>query len=277
MPTQFSPDIMQQFEQAHSLLELLDPQGPPRALIVPGTPEPRGWVIVFPSSFNPPTTAHLALLHQAQQFANQKDLSAYTYAAMSRQIIDKECVQRPLLLDRLVLLENVLRRHAPSTAIMLFNRGLYVEQAKALHSSFPQVTKLTFLVGFDKIVQIFDPRYYANRDVALIDLFSRADILVAPRGEAGADELNQLLRAPENRSFARHVHALPLDPVYRAVSSSSIRHDPITHYEEVPGEVQQFIQETHTYDLPHQQADSEGPDLYEERVKSLEAVFGRVI
>ncbi|MEO6891297.1 MAG: hypothetical protein ABI456_17465, partial [Ktedonobacteraceae bacterium] len=150
----------------------------------------------------------------------------------------------------------------------------YVEQAKALHSSFPQVTKLTFLVGFDKIVQIFDPRYYANRDAALIDLFTRADILVAPRGEAGTDELSQLLHAPENRGFAHHVHALPLDPAYRAVSSSSIRRDPIAHYEEVPGEVQRFIQETHAYDLPHQQASSGEPDLYEERVKSLETVFG---
>ncbi|MDQ2714278.1 MAG: hypothetical protein M3Z08_05165 [Chloroflexota bacterium] len=277
MPTQFSPDTMQQFQQAHILLEQLDPQGPPSALIMPGAPEPRGWVIVFPSSFNPPTTAHLALLHQAQQFANQKGRSAYIYAAMSRQIIDKERVQRPLLLDRLVLLENVLRCHASGTAIMLFNRGLYVEQAKALHTSFPQVTKLTFLVGFDKIVQIFDPRYYANRDAALIDLFTHADILVAPRGEAGTDELSQLLRAPENRGFARHVHALPLDPAYRAVSSSSIRRDPSTHHEEVPGEVQQFIEETHAYDLPHQQAGSREPDLYEERVKSLETMLGQVM
>ncbi len=50
-------------------LNQLQPEAEPRAYIVPGAPEPRGGVIVFPGSFNPPTTAHIALLKQAREFA----------------------------------------------------------------------------------------------------------------------------------------------------------------------------------------------------------------
>ena len=174
---------------------------------------------MFPGSFNPPTLAHLALLKQAWQFARVHG-PMHIYAALSTHITDKERVQRPLLLDRITLLETVLRNHVRHTGIILFNRGLYVEQAEAVHSAFPQVSNLYFLIGFDKIVQIFDPRYYKDRDQALHELFELADFLVAPRGEAGPEELSMLLDRPENRQYAGHVHALPLSATYRYISST---------------------------------------------------------
>ena len=46
----------------------------------------------------------------------------------------------------------------------------------------PALERLVFLVGFDKIVQIFDPRYYDDREDALRQLFSVASFAVAPAG-----------------------------------------------------------------------------------------------
>ena len=157
---------LQRFKRIQVLLDQLDPQAPSQALVVPGSPMPEGKIIVFPGSFNPPTIAHLALLKQAWQFARIHG-PMHVYAALSTHITDKERVQRPLLLDRITLLETVLRNHVRHTGILLFNRGLYVEQAAALHTTFPQVSDLYFLIGFDKIVQIFDQRYYTDRDQAL--------------------------------------------------------------------------------------------------------------
>jgi nicotinamide-nucleotide adenylyltransferase len=267
-----SSSTIQRFKRVQTLLEQLDPQASPLALVVPGSPTPEGKIIVFPGSFNPPTTAHLALLKQAWQFAREHG-PMNVYAAISKYTTDKERVQRPLLLDRIILLETLLRRHVRHTGIMLFNRGLYVEQAEAVHSAFPQVTKLYFLVGFDKIVQIFDPRYYKDRDLALHELFALAEFLVAPRGEAGSAALTGLVNQPENRRFAGHIHALPLSAAYRDISSTRIRQSPTAYEQEVPPEVLRFIRETHAYESPLELADGSKIDYYGERMQAIEAAL----
>jgi hypothetical protein len=192
------------------------------------------------------------------------------YAAISRHIVDKEAVQRPSLLDRIMLLDNVLRHHLRHTGIMLLNRGLYVEQAQGIRTCFPRVTKLYFLIGFDKIVQILDPHYYKDRDAALRELFALAELLVAPRGNAGQEELKNLLSKPENSQFARYIHPLPFSTAYRDFSSTRIRQNPEAHLQDVPPEVRRFIQETHVYDQPERMPDGSQVDYYGERMRALE-------
>jgi nicotinamide-nucleotide adenylyltransferase len=269
----FSPDDIHRFRVIQRLLDKLDPEAQPQACIVPGAPEPVGIIIVFPGSFNPPTTAHLAMLKQAQQF-EQLHEAGKVYAAVSKHTTDKEHVERPLLVDRLALLEVVLQRHTPGVGIMLFNRGLYVEQAEGMRAAFPAVTRLLFLVGFDKIVQIFDPHYYTDRDTALGELFALAEILVAPRKDAGEDALRALLDKPENRQFARFVHLLPLDASYRQVSSTHIRQDFAGHQQDVPPEVERFIEETGAYAPPVRSPDGTQRDVYGERIAAINDLLG---
>jgi nicotinamide-nucleotide adenylyltransferase len=269
---QFSSYTIQRFKRIQSLLDQLDPQGPPQALVVPGSPSPEGKIIVFPGSFNPPTLAHVALLKQAWQFARVHG-SMHIYAALSTHITDKESVQRPLLLDRINLLETVLRKHVRHTGIMLFNRGLYVEQAEAVYKAFSQVSKLFFLIGIDKIVQVFDPRYYKDRDVSLKELFGMAEFLVAPRGKAGADAISTLLDRPENRRYSEHVHMLPLSAAYRDISSTRIRQVFSAHEQDMPTEVQRFIRETHAYESPLELQDGTMIDQYGDRMQAIESAL----
>ncbi|WP_052888383.1 hypothetical protein [Thermogemmatispora carboxidivorans] len=264
---QIAVELQEQYRALQALLEQLDPHEPSTALVVPPSPTPRGHIIVFPASFNPPTTAHLALLHQVQE---QSGADVLVYAALSKQIVDKEHVERPTLLDRLVLLQQLLQHKLPGVGLLLFNRGLYVEQAEAVHRSFPEVSRLTFLVGFDKIIQIFDPRYYRDRDAALHQLFRLAHLLVAPRGSNGEEELRALLAQPENRQFAGAVQALPFDPSYRDISSTRVRQNPAAHARDVPREVWHFIEETHAYEAP---AAPDRPDPYEEHLRAVAAVL----
>jgi nicotinamide-nucleotide adenylyltransferase len=269
-------------KQIQTLLEQLDPAAPPQALIVPGSPIPRGTIIVFPGSFNPPTTAHLALMKQARHFTQLQTLAEgkrgliLLYAAMSKHIVDKESVARPLLLDRIMLLATLLHRRLPHTGILLFNRGLYVEQAEAVRSSFRRVTRLFFLIGFDKIVQILDPHYYDDRDTALHDLFALAELLVAPRGDAGPEALAKLLQQPENQPFARYIHALPFSPAYREVSSTQVREHSGAYRHEIPQEVQRFMQKTRAYAPPLRLPDGAEIDYYGEREKVLKALLKNV-
>ena len=281
-PIHISMQTIHRLKRIQELLEQLDPQAPPQALIVPGSPVPRGTIIVFPGSFNPPTTAHLALMKQArnvarfQAWSTGKPEIVHLYAALSKHIVDKETVERPLLLDRILLLDNLLRRRFPHAGTLLFNRGLYVEQAQAVHTSFPQVRRLLFLVGFDKIVQILDPHYYEDRETALHDLFALAELLVAPRGDGGEQSLDELLQQPENRPFARYIHVLPFDPAYRKVSSTQVRQHINTHRGGIPHEVRRFMRETRAYDPPLRLPDGTEIDFYAERVKLLEMLLRNV-
>ena len=275
-----STQTIHRLKRMQELLEQLDPDAPPQALVAPGSPLPRGEIIVFPGSFNPPTTAHLALLKQARHFARLEAIrgrgSMQIYTALSKHIVDKETVERPLLLDRILLLDNLLRWRFPHAGILLFNRGLYVEQAQAVRTAFPQVRRLLFLMGFDKIVQILDPHYYEDRAAALHDLFALAELLVAPRGDEGEHSLDELLQRPENQPFARYIHALPFDPAYREISSTQVRQHASMHQHEIPHEVRSFMRETRAYAPPLRLPDGTEIDFYAERVKLLEKLLRNV-
>ena len=276
----FSRRTIHRFQQIQMLLDQLHPEEQPKALIVPKSPTPHGEIIVFPGSFNPPTIAHLALMKQAQQFALQRkrqegkdNRTVRLFAAMSKLTVDKEHVERPLLLDRIVLLDDLLKRRLPHTGVMLFNRGLYVEQAEAVHTCFPKVRRLYFLIGYDKIVQILDPHYYTNRDAALRDLFALAELLVAPRADFGPQALAELLQQPDNQPFARYIHSLPFSDAYRNVSSTRIRQHLGAYVHNVPYEVRRFMRKTRAYAPPLRLADGTEVDFYGERVKALQALL----
>ncbi len=147
------------------------------------------------------------------------------------------------------------------------NQGLYVDQAAALRRLCPRLERLVFVVGFDKIVQIFDPRYYQHRDAALDALFAQAELAVAPRDDATGADLDRLLSQPENRRYAPRIRLLALDPQLASISSTRIRAaiascTGIEHL--VPEVVREFIRATSCYAAP----DGAGP--YGARVQALE-------
>jgi hypothetical protein len=101
------------------------------------------------------------------------------------------------------------------------SHGLYAEQADAAMRAFANA-EIAFLVGSDKVLQIFDSRWYADRDAALERLFARACLVVAPRSDQD-DALRDVLRAPENRRFAGRVDVLRLHPAVSDLSSTRVR------------------------------------------------------
>lgn len=173
-------------------------------------------IVALSGSFNPLTTAHIGLVETA--LANNYDAAVWLLPAAS---IDKERVSRAALVDRLAQMRvytQTMRRHS----LALVNRGLYYEQARLLHQLFRDA-EIALLVGFDKVPQIFDARYYHDRDAALRALFLHARLLVAPRGATGEAELAHLLARPENAPFAPSVTFLPTPPELAEESSTAAR------------------------------------------------------
>ena len=173
---------------------------------------------VFAGSFNPLTRAHVTLVNAALRSA-RLDVVIWACAAIS---VDKERVERAALVDRLAQMRAFVAGRRRDT-VALLNRGLYVDEARTIRTLLAPAAELTLLVGYDKIVQIFDPKYYEDRDAALRELFALARLLVAPREDADAETLAALLAQPENRPFAAHVSYLDAPRAWLRDSSTEAR------------------------------------------------------
>lgn len=242
------------------------------------TPAPRAAdaasLLILTGSYNPPTSAHLALAEAGLQAIPQASL----LLALGTTIINKEQTERAALLDRLVLLDQIARRIG-QMGVFLTNQGLYVEQAKAARAAFPRASEIAFVVGFDKIEQIFDPRYYQHRDAALRELFALARFLVAPRANHEAADVAALLSRPGNHQFQGFVRVLPFAADYREVSSSQIRAAfqaapaglaPAPLAALLPPEALTFASETGCYSPPELTADGELVDRYGLRIALID-------
>lgn len=169
------------------------------------------------SSMNPLTRAHVALA-DAARVAGRLDALCWVATTVT---IDKEHVERATLADRLV--EAQVYAEATGDGLLLLKGGLYVDQARAAHQLLAPGAEVALIVGFDKIVQIFDSRYYTDRDEALRELCAEAELLVAPRQGYTEADLQTLLARPENRPFAERVRYCALPERYQSDSSTEAR------------------------------------------------------
>ena len=234
-------------------------------------------VAVVAGSFNPVTYAHLSLCDGALQ---QPNIDAVWFL-LAIHTVDKEEVTGACLEDRLCMLET-LTQSRPNVGVVLCNRGLYVDQAEALHRAIVAPGReLVFVVGYDKIQQILDPRYYTDRKASLDRLFSLARFLVAERGTHGTQALDSLLDQKENHVYRERIAALTTLPAYHdpALSSTSVR----TAYAQgsgsaagatsVPGLVQDFIAATGVYTAPVMLPSGEKIDCYALRLRIGDALL----
>lgn len=263
-------DLKQLFA-LRAVLENLDLSPPPtvRSLFPQPVP-PLRRVGILCGSFNPLTLAHTELAERACA-ALQLDRVFFTLAKVT---VDKERVTGLGLEDRLLLLSLYAHRH-DGIGVALVNRGLYFEQAQAFRALLGAQTELSFVVGMDKLVQILDPRYYQDRDVALRQLFAHASLIVANRGDMDQEAFTRLLDRPENRPYRLHICFFPLPAAITDLSATAIRDALASGREvtdQVPAETAAFLAETQAYAPPLR--DGGGAlDAYAIRLALLESLY----
>jgi len=171
---------------------------------------------VVPGAYNPPTRAHVALAEAAR--ARGFDAALFSIGTIT---IDKPAGGLAIT-ERLQLLLDVAAS-GEGLGVVLHNRGLYSEQAEALRRALPDLGGLAFVVGMDKIEQIFDARYYEDFERSLAELFDRARLLVAARGDLDRAALERRLAPHPAHQFADRIEWLDLDPCWRPLSATAVR------------------------------------------------------
>lgn len=148
----------------------------------------------FPGTFNPPTTAHLAIVEAARlhHSLDRVDL------VVSRVPLGKDVVERPTLAERVGVLERIADR-SDGVGVVVSDARLIADLAAGYD---------VVVMGADKWHQIHDVVFYdgstERRDAALARL---PTVAVFPRD--GWDVPDHL--------------ALPLDPAHRTTSSTAAR------------------------------------------------------
>lgn len=188
---------------------------------------------------------------------------------VSRNTVDKEEVTGATLEDRLLVLREHARRGA-RRGVAALNRGLFSDMADCLRAALVKPdSDLWFIVGYDKLQQIFHPRYYTDREAALQRLFATAGLLVACRGAATDGDIGTFLAQGENAPYRDRVRPLPLERRYRSLAATDIRSRlahgaAIAHgaQEELPRASRRFVSHTAAYAPPRTLPGGERVDVY---------------
>ena len=211
---------MRESERRRAYAELvasLDPAGPPRLVWThrPVRGEPRR-VGVLAASFNPPTRAHLRMAILARERFRLDEV----LFELAKSNVDKPIFGAPLH-ERLMMLRRIAERR-PWLSVGASTHGRFLDKVSALRPLYP-TAEIVFIVGYDTLVRLFDPKYYTEMDAELGRLFAEARFVCANRGEADTTAIAALMDRPETRPFRDGVAPFPLDPYHASLSASSIR------------------------------------------------------
>lgn len=229
---------MQLREDTASLLAALDGAEAPAAQRFDAAASLSGRVAVLPSAFNPPTSAHLALLDVAVATANVN----VPAALLSTKNVDKG-LHGASLAQRVEMLL-ALKSSRPSIAVLATNAARIADQAAALRAAHSSA-EFDFVVGFDTLVRLFEPRYYAgDMNPQLETFFTHHRVLAANRGVAGLDALRAYIEREVPAEFRDRIILNRLDDHPAGLSSTLARDEaartgrPLS----VPPEVADYIE-----------------------------------
>ena len=178
-----------------NIIERVNATGPPRIELIKRGPK-GDRLGVFASSFNPPTIAHVELIHRAAEAFSLDEILALA-GKTNADKLEYECA----LEDRLAML-TLTFADEPRVSIGLSSHAFYVDMIDALERTYPGETDLHFIVGFDTFERVLDPddrytnRYhqgFSDRLEALDYVFARSSFIVAGRAGAGSHSVRLLV------------------------------------------------------------------------------------
>ena len=179
--------------------------------------EPGKKLGIFSGSFNPLTLAHTKMIADTIAKYQLNEL----LLLLAKANVDKTVFGLPLAARLLTLKSYTQNRERFSVGVS--SHGRYIDKVTALKVIFPPETEFHFIVGYDTLVRIFDPKYYADFHAELGKLFIDARFVVANRAEADIKTIESFMNQPEIRRYAPYVSCLLLPDAYAYMSSTEVR------------------------------------------------------
>ncbi len=174
---------------------------------------------VFSGSFNPPTIAHVRLCEHAQKHLQLHEV------LLLLAVVNVDKTRFDFSLEERVKMMATVAQERPNWSAALCSHGRFVEKAQAVAKAYPEGTKVWFIVGYDTLVRIFEPRFYPDAPMqeALRRFFELARLAVFPRGNSDERAISEFLKQPEVKLFADQIDILPTEPSLLWISSTLVR------------------------------------------------------
>lgn len=217
----------------------LSPTRPPQLVFLRRAPAGIGGgparLLCLSASFNPMTVAHAVLVDEGSGLVSPQEVLLLLATAN----VDKQSDGLPLEQRLDLLLRFAAPR--PHVSVAAVYHGRFVEKLDAIRSAYPGETRVVFLLGFDTLVRLFDPKYYEDRDASLARLFTGCECIVANRGADTPHVVDAFLVRSEVAPFAHRIRVMRLPTDLAMVSATEVRRrlsrgEPVV--ELVPPEIQ---------------------------------------
>lgn len=191
-------------------------------------------LLVLDSSFNPPHSAHQNLVERA--IKHYKNQTLHVLLLLSVNNADKP--PKPSTFDKrmemMCLMSDTLKNENISSSVGITTCAKFVDKDKIIRQNFSAYSLITYLVGFDTIIRILDPKYYLPQPIseALKEFMTSTNFFCLTR-DAGSEverqmkyclDINQGLHEPTiPREWGSKIRLELNDEKYTSVSSSNIR------------------------------------------------------
>lgn len=202
-------------------LASLDPAGPPTLAFArrapAGMPGKPGRLLCLSASFNPLTVAHVWLIQEASRLVPPDEV----LLLLAKANVDKAVTGFPL--ERRLTLLTRFAESRPTFSVAACSHGRFVDKAEAIRPHYPGGTRLTFIVGFDALVRLFDPKYYADRDTSLSTLFGASGFIAANRAPDSPEAVTSFLSRPDVSPYAHRIRVIRLPAEVAMISATEVR------------------------------------------------------
>lgn len=216
-------DRRAQLPELQHIVDGVDPDSRPRLAIVQpakdgiGGSTSRNGVGVLSGAFNPMTEAHV----QLAELALERYELAEVMLELPKSNVDKD-VYGASLAERLWMLKRFVNGR-PRFSVGMCSHGRFIDKANAIRATYPAGTEIYFIIGYDTLVRVFDPKYYDDLAAELQELFDRSQFIAANRSEHGLTDVEAFLERPICRPFADRVHLIELGSFHAGLSSTQVR------------------------------------------------------
>lgn len=240
-------------------------------------------LLVLDSSFNPPHLGHLALVQESLAHEYRNELvplnqptsktasdAASVLLLLSLENADKGATQLDSALHRIdmmkIVADHLQKIHQVDVNIGVIKAPRFVDKSlilfNYLHAHSVDHPKLTFLVGFDTLTRILDPKYYIPDKLSssLQEFMFNCDLFVLTRGVGGVaqskyvDDIShgRIGEIPTHWSNSIHmINDKHGDSALGVISSTLIRNNIIEGGEEwhskVLPDIREYIEKEHIY------------------------------
>lgn len=193
-------------------------------------------LLVLDSSFNPPHLGHLTLIQKALTLYHEKSAQVLLLLAVNNADKKPAPASFDKRLEMMCLLADLLNERDIPVSVGITEHGKFVDKDSALKDHYKDAGTISFLLGFDTIRRIFDPKYYHPKlpSEALEEFMSSTELCCLTREDDytleeqikySSDISNGSFEPDIPRSWGSKIHMMENDKRFEGVSSSSIRRE----------------------------------------------------